>query len=306
MTTARNLMPAGAYAACITPFNEDGSLDEVALREHMTHLADHGAGLFLGASHTGEGPLLELADHRKLFEIARDELGDRVPLYAANIEYPSADGVLAIAEVARDTGMDALQIYPPGLRATVPLDNASLEAFYHEVLSALDQPVILSSNFLSGYEAPAAMHAGFADIYPHVIGYTKHHPSIDSVAEFLHAIAGRRPVLSGGWNGFMAHLLDPVNGEMNPMVNVVPASYQRMFAAMAEGDHAAAARISHQISRLGRSLHRFGVQGIKSAINLLGRPGGYPRRPYLPLDGQDLDDVRAALAASDLDEVRPD
>ncbi|HEV7650438.1 MAG TPA: dihydrodipicolinate synthase family protein [Actinophytocola sp.] len=303
MTTPANLMPAGPYAACITPFNKDGSLDEAALREHMAQLAKHGAGLFLGASHTGEGPLLELSEHRRIFEIARDALGDQVPLYAANIEYPSADGVLAIAGVARETGMDALQIYPPGLRATVPLDTNSLRAFYDQVLSSLDQPVILSSNFLSGYEAPPAMHAEFADTYPHVIGYTKHHPSIDSVAEFLHAIDGRRPVLSGGWNGFMAHLLNPINGEMNPMVNVVPASYQHMFTLMADGDHAGAARVSHQISRLGRSLHRFGVQGIKSAINLLGRPGGHPRLPYLALDGPDLDDVRAALAASDLEEV---
>lgn len=304
-TLTSTLMPARAYAACITPFNQDGSLDEAAFREHTSHLAKYNAGLFLGASHTGEGPLLELHEHRRLFEIARDTLGDQVPLYANNLEYATADGVFAMAKAARETGMDAVQIYPPGLRATVPLDNVSLKAFYDEVLSGLDQPVIVSSNALSNQEAPPAMHAAFADAYPHVIGYTKHGPSIDGVAEFLHAIGGRRPVLSGGWNGYLAHLLDPINGEMNPMVNVVPASYQRMFTLMDSGDYPAAARLSDSISRLGRSIHRFGVQGVKAALTILGRPAGYPRRPYLALDGQDLTDVRGALAASDLDEVRP-
>ena len=39
-----------------------------------------------------------------------------------------------------------------------------------------------------------------------------------------------------------------------------------------------------------------GIVGTKAALQLLGLPGGYPRRPRLPLPKERLDEVRRLVA----------
>ena len=63
------------------------------------------------------------------------------------------------------------------------------------------------------------------------------------------------------------------------------------------GDLESARRTQLRTLALDESMRRHGTfpANLKAAMNLLGRVGGYPRQPLLPLTAADLDGVRGVL-----------
>jgi 4-hydroxy-2-oxoglutarate aldolase len=45
---------------------------------------------------------------------------------------------------------------------------------------------------------------------------------------------------------------------------------------------------------------KYGVSGVKAAMNLAGLRGGIPRRPLLPLSAADVEELRVVLVAEGL------
>jgi dihydrodipicolinate synthase/N-acetylneuraminate lyase len=70
-----------------------------------------------------------------------------------------------------------------------------------------------------------------------------------------------------------------------------------MFDLVQRGDVSRARTIQLRTLELDQRMRRIGTfpANVKSAMNLLGRTGGYPRRPLLPLTPSEIEDVRGIL-----------
>ena len=53
-----------AFTISITPFAEDGSIDEAKLRRHLSKLGDAGIGVYVGGGGSGEGYTLSADETR--------------------------------------------------------------------------------------------------------------------------------------------------------------------------------------------------------------------------------------------------
>lgn len=72
--------PTGLVVPIITPVDDHDQVDEPAYRAQISHLIEAGVdALFIGGT-AGEGPLLEINQWQRMVEIARDQVGDQVPL----------------------------------------------------------------------------------------------------------------------------------------------------------------------------------------------------------------------------------
>ncbi len=73
----------GLISALIVPFDEKGQVNEAGLRQLIRHNIDNMKvdGLYVGGS-TGENFLLETATKKQIFDIAKDEAGERITLIA--------------------------------------------------------------------------------------------------------------------------------------------------------------------------------------------------------------------------------
>lgn len=95
MTESTNAIE-GMIVPVLTPVDEEERVDEPALRALIRHCIEGGAnGIFVGGS-SGLGPLLRDSEWERVMEIARDEVGETVPLLGGVIA-PST--VLAIERV---------------------------------------------------------------------------------------------------------------------------------------------------------------------------------------------------------------
>ena len=77
----------------------------------------------------------------------------------------------------------------------------------------------------------------------------------------------------------------------------------QLFQASAKGDLKLAQEIQWQAYRLGKVL--FQAEGtfpatVTDAMNLMGRPGGFPRPPLRPMTGAALERFKAGLASCGL------
>ncbi len=80
---------AGVVVPVITPVDKEDRVDEAAFRKLLRHLVEGGVhALFIGGS-AGEGPLLLLSEWVRLMQIAREEVGNNLPLLGGVMETSS-------------------------------------------------------------------------------------------------------------------------------------------------------------------------------------------------------------------------
>jgi 4-hydroxy-tetrahydrodipicolinate synthase len=273
----------------LTPFTRGGDLDEAALRDHVRWLARENVGFWPASPATGEGIQMSDAEVLRALEITAEEMAGRIPVVAGSREFPTAAENIGFAEEARARGADAVQLYPPTLGHSFAPTVAMLERFYGDVLSAVDVPVVLSSNFMTGFEVPAAVLDRPVAEYPQVVAVFKHHPDQQNVAAFVCRFAARTTVLTMTQK-LMFAVAAGAAGSLDNLQNVAPRQCRALHDALQRGDLAAAGETYRTLTGLWSAIATFSatyeaprVVVYKAMLRLLGLPGGYARKPYVDL-----------------------
>ncbi|NMO03662.1 dihydrodipicolinate synthase family protein [Gordonia sp. TBRC 11910] len=291
----------GCYAMGITPFTRGGTLDESALRAQIRWLASEQVGFWPASPATGEGVLMTDAEIFRTWEIAAEEIDGRLPVVAANREFPTADRNIAFAREAKALGLNAIQLYPPTLGHSFVPTVAMHDRFYDEVLSSVDIPVVLSCNSSTGFDVPSDVIDRLVSTYPHVIGVFKHHPDQSNVADFVARIASRTTVLTMAPKLMFAHA-DGARGELDNLQNIAPRTCRRLYDALEAHDIVGVNESYRRIVTLASAIAHIGsdralprVVVYKAISRILGGPGGYPRAPYGDVTVADVSALRRML-----------
>src|ERR1700739_3587000 len=88
----RHTMFTGCGTALVTPFHDDFSLDEAALRRLVRRQVDAGAHFLVPCGTTGESPTLTHEERRRVVEITLEEANGKVPVVAGAGGYDTAEG----------------------------------------------------------------------------------------------------------------------------------------------------------------------------------------------------------------------
>ncbi len=70
----------GCGTALVTPFSQNGSLDEAALRRHLRFQIESGIDFLVPCGTTGKSPTLSSEEHFRVVEITLEEAKGRVPV----------------------------------------------------------------------------------------------------------------------------------------------------------------------------------------------------------------------------------
>ncbi len=296
------------FTMSITPFTADGELDEATLRSHLRFLADSGVGVYLCSQGSGEGDLLSLEERVRVYEIGVDEVRGRVPVYAAGIGLAhSTARIISTAQGAVRAGVDAVYVLGPRPGAIAPRPN-EIEAYYREVIEAIDAPVVISNNTsLAGYAFGADLCERLVRDYPNVkeILLAADVPLLTNhIPRLLANLGDRITIRVGNANqAMLAHALG-AHGMLNYEANVAPRLTESIWTALRAGDGSAALASYARFMQLSLLMGRFGnPRVIKDALRILGRDGGHLRKPYLPLPEAEQAELAAGLAAIGLQDV---
>lgn len=131
--------PSGIYAAMLTPFKDDYSINEPELRRMVDFQIERGLdGLFPVAS-IGEAVQMSVEQKIEMAGIVIDQAGGRVPV-CPGIAASNPQESLLLAEAARKNGASAVVVSPPYYFQPT---QESLERFFEVVAEGAGLPVIL-------------------------------------------------------------------------------------------------------------------------------------------------------------------
>ncbi|HKY59582.1 MAG TPA: dihydrodipicolinate synthase family protein [Gemmatimonadota bacterium] len=284
---------SGVLAPVTTPFGPDGAADPGRLAAQIEIYAGTDLAGFVLFGTSGEGPLLEADEESPLLAAARRATpADRRLVVQVGRE--SVRASQAAARRAVEAGADALLCLPPRYYA---LDDEVVADFYRAVAEPFDLPLLAYHiPQRSKVDLPAELIVGLAA--DEVIQGIKDSAGDLGLQARLRREAGPGFSLLDGKATVVAESLAlGADGAILAVADAAPEAACEVFAAHEAGDPAGARTLQERLRPLAECLGpRFGVAGIKAALDLRGWPGGGPpRAPLRPLDPEGRRAVAEAL-----------
>jgi 4-hydroxy-tetrahydrodipicolinate synthase len=298
-TTAR---ARSTFVVSLTPFTEVGDLDEAGLRAHLGRLGAAGIGVYLAGSGSGEGYTISRDERRRIFEIAVEELGGRVPARAMGVEPRTAAEAIVLAEDAVVAGLDATQIYSLDLgHGYVPTAD-EMTTYLRTVLDHAPGDLVVSTHQSVGYHYPPALIGELLDGYERIVGVNVTNNDLTYVDDVIAAVCGRADVHVGGPMHALHALARGAQGYLSSEGNLAPRLCVALVERYDAADFEAAARAHSSIMQLFAATQALGgIVGAKAALAAYGAAGGWPRRPRLPVTAEQARPLVELIATLGLD-----
>jgi 4-hydroxy-2-oxoglutarate aldolase len=285
----------GVFAPVTSPFDSSGEIDTAALKKNIAKgLADGLAGVVIAGS-TGEAPLLERDEQRRLTAAAREVVpGNGILLVGTGAE--STRAAIALCRDAAAERADAVLVRPPGYYAPM-LDAAAARDHLRAVADASPLPVLLYH--IPKYAPVPITIEILAELREHrnIIGIKDSSGDPANLAEFRKAVP-KWSVLVGSASHLKRALELQCEGGILGVACFWTAACIALARAVEQGNAAEAERLQSRIATVDREIvGKLGPAGIKAAMDGVGLIGGAPRAPLRPLDAAGRDRVAALVAA---------
>jgi len=301
MSTFRGTGEPSTYVISITPFAKDGSFDEAGVRRHLRRLRDAGIGVYVGGGGSGEGFAMSADEHKRLLEIAVDELEGRVPIRAMGTEPRAASQMIEYVSVAKSVGVDGAQIYSLDQGHGHQPFRDEIRTYFTDILDAVDIPSIISTHQSVGYLIPIDLLDELVDRYPHVVGINCSTGDMRYLIELIDTVGDRVEIHVGGPFQALSALSLGATGYLSSEGNLAPRLCVSVIDSFTKGDLAVAFDSYARVARLSRVLYgRGGIRATKAVLNELGLAGGYPRRPQLEVSAEVVTELMELVRALDL------
>ncbi|RJT04852.1 dihydrodipicolinate synthase family protein [Halococcus sp. IIIV-5B] len=283
----------GVGVPLVTPFDEDGGIDESKLRAVASWVVECGVDFVVPCGSNGESELMTLEERAEVTEIVADEVS--VPVLAGT-GHPGFEETREQTRRAAEAGADAALVVTPYY---FEHDQAALAAYYRRLADESPLPIYL-------YNVPAKTGVS---LDPETVGAVADHENVagmkDSTGDMIafqreRRLAGPDFDLLVGTGALLAPALDAGgDGGVMALANVVPDLLAEVYRQRDDGP--AARALNSDLVALNQAITaKHGVPGLKAAMAHRDVPAGHVRFPHRAVDEDVVDEV-AALVDKALD-----
>lgn len=270
--------------AMITPFADDGSVDYEGAAKLAKHLINHGSeGILVGGT-TGEGAVMSEEEKLKLYDcviraVGQKAEGKKVPVIG------NAGGIDTAASTAFAQKVEALGA--DGVLAIVPFYvKPTQEGMYQHFKAIADSihiPVIL-------YNVPGRTNASIqpatirrlVDVCPNIVGIKDAAGNWDQVTQERMLLPEDFMIYSGDDSFTFPIIAAGGTGVISVSSHIIGEDMLAMIDAYEKGDVKKAFALHMKTYPINKGL--FFITSpipVKTAVNLLGLPGGKFRLPMV-------------------------
>ena len=284
----------GIFPPIPTAFTADGSLAP-AVSPFLEWLAAAGLDGVVALGSNGEAAALTESERVEWLSRVRSALPGSLRLIAGT----GADSTRATIErtrAAADSGAEAALVITP-FYFRKDLTPLAVVAHYQAVASASPIPILI-------YNVP--VHTGW-DFHPRDwAARLAAHPNIAGLKDssgdlarigYLRSVVPPDFMLLAGAGERMVEALDAgADGAIAALANIFPAECAAILHATRSGQGSRAGALQQRIAPLGEALTtRYGMRGLKAALQMLGFDHGPPRAPVSALEESERTLLRRLL-----------
>ena len=275
----------GIYTPVITPHDENGAIDRDGFAAMIEQLIASGVHGIINGGSTGEYYAQSMDERMEMASLAKDVIGDRLPLIVGTVAIRLEDSIL-MAEHAARIGAAAILVGSPPYSVPTERENA-LNAL--AIDRAADLPVML-------YNYPGRMGINMGEEFLDRVGRSRNIVAIkESSGDInrVHLLARDYPHIQMSC-GMDDQALEFFAWGARSWVcggsNFLPREHVALWRACAvEGNFDKGRRIMSAMMPLMRVLEQGGkfIQCIKHGCEMNGVHAGPPRPPLKPLNKDD-------------------
>lgn len=272
----------GVITAIVTPFKENGELDEDGLKRLTRFLLENGVHGIMTTGGNGEFPHLLREEKRIIAETVVKEVKGMIPVIAGTAACSTMETIL-LSNDAKEVGADAVIVTPPYY---FKLPDESIFEHYKILAETVDIPVVIYNNPLyTGNNLQPGMIDRIAD-RKGVIGLKQSNADLGQLVEAIRMSGGKISINTGIDSQFYPSLCAGAKGIFSTAACVIPRQMVEIFDLVQSGQNKEAFTLHMKIQKLNCLLEYDPgyVSPCKEALNMLGLPGGPVRKPLPELN----------------------
>jgi len=290
---------SGVYPPIPTPFDSEGGLALGPLRENIARWCETELSGLVVLGSNGEAVHLSEGEKRDVLRIARQAIpSDR--LFVAGTGAQSTLQTMELTRQAADLGADAALVTPPHYYRP-KMDMAALERHYFALADASPIPVVLyNMPAYTGIDLTAVQVNRLAE-HPRIVGLKDSSGHLPKIGAIIASAPEGFQVLAGSASFLYPAMALGAVGGVCALANVAPRECCQLAQLIHAGDEAAARDLQLQLIAPNAAVtSRFGVPGLKQALDWVGYYGGPARSPLGPLSQAEEEELRRVLAEAGL------
>lgn len=284
----------GALTAMVTPFLENGEIDEDGLRKNVEFQIKNGIHGLVPVGTTGESATLSYEEHIKVVEIVVDAAKGRVPVIAGTGSNSTREAIMLTRE-AKEVGADAaLLITPYYNKPTQP----GLYEHHKRVAEEVDIPqIIYNVPGRTGVNISPEVVAKLADL-KNIVGIKEASCNLDQIMNIIELTRGKEfTVLSGEDSWTFTILALGGEGVISVVSNIVPDKVSKLVDSYLSGDIETSRKLHFELLPLCKAMFFETNPGpVKTAMNMMGLPAGKLRLPLVEMLPETKEKLRRVLA----------
>ena len=286
----------GLYAALITPYCSDGTVDYVCLRNIVEYLIEAELDGFYVSGSTGEAFLLTVDERKKILETVVDQNRGRKNIIAHTGSI-GTDLTISLSVHAKQCGADAISAVTPFY---YKFTKAEICSYYEAIAERVDMPTIIY-NFpdLTGFSITMEILDNHSQ-KPNIAGvkFTSQDMYVLERFKYKHP----ELLVFNGYDEIMiSGLLSGADGGIGSTYNFMPELYVKQYRLFHEGRIQEAMEVQHRINNVIDIVAKYGAMNTaKEFLRLKGliTEDTDCREPFSPLSEAAKADIRRNYEAN--------
>jgi len=285
---------SGVFPPIPTPFDDEGNVAIQPLIENLERWNEYDLTGYVVLGSNGEAGFLSEEEKLRVWEAARRSIPpDRLMIAGAGCE--STRQTIELTRQAAQAGVDAVLLVTPHYYDPLMTPGA-LAHHYEAVADAAPVPVLI-------YTVPKFTHVdvGAATVarlarHPNIVGIKDTGGNMAKMADTVRLAGPDFQVLAGSAGFFLAGLTLGAVGGILALANVAPQKCLDLYRLFKAGQMEEAAELQRWMIPVNAAITaRFGIAGLKVALEMVGYYGGPVRSPLMPITEDERHALREVL-----------
>jgi len=286
-------MFSGIFPPLPTPFKND-EIDFTKLENNISKFNKTGLAGYVTLGSNGEAAFLTREEKIELVKRTKNAASKEKRIIAGT-GTDSIKETLILTEAAAKAGADAALILTPSYY-TSQMTGKALISYFTAVAQSSALPIfIYNVPKFTGIDIPASVVGELSGL-DKIIGIKDSTENIVHIMEILNLVPKDFVLFTGTGSMFYSSFSAGAKGGIAALANVVPDLCVKVQTFFNLGSLAEALELQNNLIELNKAVTaRFGVAGLKHAMDLMGYEGGDVRNPLQPIGTNEKEEIEKIL-----------
>jgi 4-hydroxy-2-oxoglutarate aldolase len=285
----------GIFPPITTPFDYEGNIYAAKIQHNVEKWNRTALSGYVVMGSTGESVMLTEAEKYTVWElVAKHAAPEKLLIAGTGVE--SVRETVMLTNRAAEMGYQAAMVRTPHYYKNLISRGDAQMLYYRSVADRTKIPLIIYNwPQTTGVDIPAEAVAALSE-HPNIIAIKESSGNLEKVMQMIREVKHDFQVLVGSAPTLWPSLLMGACGAILAYANAAPYSTIAIWEAFRMRDEAAGMDWQNRIGRPSALVTaRYGIPGLKYAMDLNGYYGGPPRLPLVPPTAEAKQEIEAAF-----------